>query len=61
MKCACEHEVVIDAELIQSIGKVSLIDEPASLIDDDQCEDNPFAIAVSIQWHFGSFIAYIFT
>lgn len=41
VECPCENEVVVDRQLVQALSKVTLVYQPASLIDDDQCVDNP--------------------
>ena len=34
MKCPSQHKVIIDIQLIQSLGEVALVDQPASFVDD---------------------------
>lgn len=42
MKGTGEDEVVVAAELVQTIlDEVSLVDQSTSLVDYDECEDNP--------------------
>lgn len=41
MECACEDEVVVDAQLIEALRKITLEYQTASLIDDDECKDDP--------------------
>jgi hypothetical protein len=35
VKCPCQDEVVIDAQLVQTLSKVSLENKPAGLVDYD--------------------------
>ena len=41
MKCTSQHEVVVDAEFVESLGEVSLVDQPAGFVDDDECVNDP--------------------
>lgn len=41
MKCPCQDEIIVDAELIQPFREVALVDQPAGFVNDDQCEDHP--------------------
>lgn len=38
---AGKDEVIIDAELVQAICKIPLIDQTTCFVDDDECEDHP--------------------
>lgn len=41
VKGAGEHEIIVDAQLIQSLVEISLVDEPAGAVDDDERKHHP--------------------
>ena len=43
VKCPGQHQVVVDAQLVQPLVKVSLVDEPSGSVDDDERKDHPAA------------------
>ena len=45
MERPCKDEVVIDAQLIKTLRKITLKYEPASLVDYDESKDDPVAIS----------------
>lgn len=41
MKGACEDEIVVCRELLETSLEVSLVDQATGLVDDDEGVDNP--------------------
>ncbi len=35
VKCTGQHEIVVDAQLVQALVEIALVDEPAGAVDDD--------------------------
>lgn len=41
MECAREDNIFVGGQLLQALREVSLIDQTASLIDNEECKDDP--------------------
>lgn len=49
MKCSSEDQVVICVELVEAIAKGAVVDEAASLVDDNESQYTPMRLFVSRQ------------
>ena len=64
MKCTGQYQIIVDAELVQPLVEITLIDQSSGSIDDDQREDDPDGDG-SVNWVRGIkgsivfFLAYI--
>jgi hypothetical protein len=50
VKRPCKDEVVVDAQLIETLGEITLENQPASLVDYDESKDDPVAISDQVPW-----------
>ena len=47
MKRPSKHKVIVDIQLVQPLGEVALVDQPAGFVDDYQGIDDPESQSVS--------------